>query len=346
LLALLFITFSGYSQYKISGYIAADEKEKMVYLSLLKYNEEIAIYPEQVILSVKTDSSGYFEFTGTLLPQVNKLYRIHSNREEDYVGLEFIEEGPTKNYHIFIFSNTDTIYFPKGQKIWFSNSRNSNKADEQWRKAVLYEQKLTQEYSGTRNTDAKTQAEIDFLNAYKHYCNDSLSDALVKLLSYSHMKRNVTFKDEEEDFKLDPHFYRNLLDELNDTYSGSSYYNQFLEEISMLSISVYKQKIISYKRLNYLFGCIMLLLSAVIVFQYLRSKKARSHSKISRELLLTRQEKKVAELICSGKTNKEIADRLFISLSTVKTHIGNINSKLNISSRDELIQILKNRTGD
>lgn len=51
---------------------------------------------------------------------------------------------------------------------------------------------------------------------------------------------------------------------------------------------------------------------------------------------LSKQEQRVMELILEDKTNKEIADALFVSVSTVKTHINNLYKKLNISSREEL----------
>ncbi len=344
LLAMLFFGQSGDGQYKISGYINTEGKVKTVYLSLLQYNEEVAIYPEQILTSTKTDSTGYFEITGKLLPKENKLYRIHANREENSAGFEFIEEGLNKNYHNFIFSNVDTIYFPHGNNVWFSNPQNTNKADTQWRNSIRYELKLTEEFSETKNTDAIIRAETDFLNAYKQYCNDSLSDVLVKLLAYSHIMRNVSFV--KEDYKKDPRFYNNLLNGLNEYYSGTSYYSQFLEEISRLSITLYKQKMVVYKKICYALGGIILLLIVIVVFQYKKIKKERTKMDSAKGHLLTAQERKVAELICSGKSNKEIADCLFISLSTVKTHIGNINSKFNVTNRQELIQVLQNSTGD
>jgi DNA-binding CsgD family transcriptional regulator len=51
---------------------------------------------------------------------------------------------------------------------------------------------------------------------------------------------------------------------------------------------------------------------------------------------LTAREKEVAELILSGYTRGQIAASLYISLSTVKTHIKNIYSKLEINSKREL----------
>ena len=48
-------------------------------------------------------------------------------------------------------------------------------------------------------------------------------------------------------------------------------------------------------------------------------------------------------MIIEGKSNKEIAKELFISLSTVKTRITNIYKKLNLSNRGDLICKFKNR---
>jgi LuxR family maltose regulon positive regulatory protein len=48
---------------------------------------------------------------------------------------------------------------------------------------------------------------------------------------------------------------------------------------------------------------------------------------------LSERELEVLHLIAAGLSNREIADKLFISLNTVKTHTKNINSKLNVNSR-------------
>lgn len=55
---------------------------------------------------------------------------------------------------------------------------------------------------------------------------------------------------------------------------------------------------------------------------------------------LTIREQEVLQLILSGKANREIAEALFISESTVKTHARNIFSKYDVGSRAELISIL------
>lgn len=50
---------------------------------------------------------------------------------------------------------------------------------------------------------------------------------------------------------------------------------------------------------------------------------------------LTAREKEVLTLISEGCSNQEIADRLFITLKTVKTHVSNILMKLDVDDRTQ-----------
>jgi len=56
---------------------------------------------------------------------------------------------------------------------------------------------------------------------------------------------------------------------------------------------------------------------------------------------LSKQEMKVIRLIAEGYKNAEIAEKLFISQNTVKTHIKNIYSKLDVKNRVEALRKLK-----
>ena len=61
---------------------------------------------------------------------------------------------------------------------------------------------------------------------------------------------------------------------------------------------------------------------------------------------LTAREQEVLQLILLGKSNRDIAQALFISEHTVKTHARNIYSKCAVGSRAQLIStLLKNRSG-
>ena len=50
---------------------------------------------------------------------------------------------------------------------------------------------------------------------------------------------------------------------------------------------------------------------------------------------LTERETEVLTLIARGKANKQIARELFVSMSTVKTHVNNLYRKLDVSSRTQ-----------
>jgi len=52
---------------------------------------------------------------------------------------------------------------------------------------------------------------------------------------------------------------------------------------------------------------------------------------------LSRREKEVLELIAKGMTNREIADELFLSTNTIKSHSINIYRKLNVNNRKQAV---------
>ncbi|ANZ19302.1 response regulator [Streptomyces noursei] len=51
---------------------------------------------------------------------------------------------------------------------------------------------------------------------------------------------------------------------------------------------------------------------------------------------LTDREEQVVRALATGRTNAEIADELFVSLSTVKTHLANVQAKLAARNRVEI----------
>ena len=89
--------------------------------------------------------------------------------------------------------------------------------------------------------------------------------------------------------------------------------------------------------------------------------EARLHPDIARKLMqqvshmrtspqeasineLTTREREVIRLVALGRNNREIAQELFISEKTVKSHISNILGKLNLEHRTQLaIYAIKNK---
>ena len=55
--------------------------------------------------------------------------------------------------------------------------------------------------------------------------------------------------------------------------------------------------------------------------------------------VITRREKEVLELIAAGCTNAEIAERLFVSVSTIDTHRKNLLEKFNVRNTASLVRL-------
>ena len=64
-----------------------------------------------------------------------------------------------------------------------------------------------------------------------------------------------------------------------------------------------------------------------------------SEDQIIVKFQISKREQEIIQLVCSGKSNQEIADILFISLGTVKNHLYNIYTKLGIKNRTQLVKI-------
>lgn len=62
---------------------------------------------------------------------------------------------------------------------------------------------------------------------------------------------------------------------------------------------------------------------------------------ISDKLGISKRELEVLHLMALGHSNQEIADELFLSLNTVKTHSSNLYSKLDVKRRTQAVQKAK-----
>lgn len=75
-----------------------------------------------------------------------------------------------------------------------------------------------------------------------------------------------------------------------------------------------------------------------ILNEMLHKKNAmETNPELAKIASLTEREKQVITLVCKGLKNKQVAERLFISDTTVRHHLTSIFSKLEISDRLELV---------
>jgi two-component system, NarL family, response regulator NreC len=73
----------------------------------------------------------------------------------------------------------------------------------------------------------------------------------------------------------------------------------------------------------------------VLIEDYLRQLQARGLTDSYH--LLTDREKQVLQLLAEGRSNKEVASLLELSLSTIETHRGNLMQKLNLHNTAEIV---------
>ncbi|WKZ60415.1 MAG: LuxR C-terminal-related transcriptional regulator [Cyclobacteriaceae bacterium] len=77
------------------------------------------------------------------------------------------------------------------------------------------------------------------------------------------------------------------------------------------------------------------------VFVTPQSGEFKVNERILLETGISKREHEVLELMAKGLTNQEIADKLFVSLNTVKTHTANLFVKLEAKRRTQAIQRAK-----
>ncbi len=66
-----------------------------------------------------------------------------------------------------------------------------------------------------------------------------------------------------------------------------------------------------------------------------------SFEEFCRKYEVSPRESEIIWEICNGLSNKEISEKLFISLQTVKDHTHRIYIKTNVKSRVQLINLVK-----
>lgn len=167
----------------------------------------------------------------------------------------------------------------------------------------------------------------DYLEKIRTYSKDSLKTLAIKLLSIKELNEKKLL---QKDITLNSDYYIRLLDELKSSEINNLEYFFLERELNGYYLVTMKKKQTLSIILNVIFGIIIVVLSYIIY-----SMKSQKKMTIVEEL--SNQEIKIKEYILNGKSNKEIAEELFISLNTVKTHITNIYNKLNVSNRKELI---------
>jgi DNA-binding NarL/FixJ family response regulator len=76
-------------------------------------------------------------------------------------------------------------------------------------------------------------------------------------------------------------------------------------------------------------------MASKLIASYLGSSSVSVRDSLDGQRMLTPRERAVLAAVAEGRTNKQIADALYIAETTVKTHLKSIFAKLEVASRSE-----------
>ncbi len=300
------------AQQAVSGFVNFDNAntwKPKIYLSQVPVSSMENETKVKPIAIADVQKNGFFNFDKKHFSDSNKIYRLHVERIKEIINDTVVKDVT------FMFSGRDRLEFKKGKRL-FSNYTTTNQGDKEWQKLQAFEASLVNQYL----------AQDDMVNPRKGFVKDSLQILMVKLIGVKHLENKQLL---DTDIAENPSYYLDLLGELKESSMDASEYWFLEKRMAYLTQLTIKKELRTSKWLNaILLGLVIVLGSFMVRF--------RKHQVPN--VQLSRQEKNVKALILQGRSNKEIANELFISLSTVKTHITNIYSKLNVTNRQELLQ--------
>ena len=341
LLVLLGFSLFCNAQYSFSGYIDSDDWQNSVYLSVIEdYRKVSGVYAEQIIAKTTADETGFFEFKGNMLDEANRIYRIHIDKcSETQQGINHFNGHCSDSKEIiFISKNTDTLKLPFSfDDQVFCNIESTNNRADAFIKIDSIKSDMRFAYSEFRSEANRKLNNKKWFKALQDY-GKSLDEPIAELYIYSYLSdRTSEFHNYYvEDLKKNI-YYDNLKSRLELAYPNSAYTNQYSKELYsdryMLSTNSTKEKSFNRTFVLYTILAISLLLNVIFIYRrWKRKKNSFNHLKAK----LSKQERVVLEHLLQDKTNKNIAESLFLSVSTIKSHTNNIYKKLNVQSREEL----------
>ncbi|MEC3966526.1 helix-turn-helix transcriptional regulator [Flagellimonas halotolerans] len=326
-----------WGQYRFSGEVSRENTGNAIYLSLVEdYRKSSRVYLDQIVQKTKVDSLGHFYFEGNNLNEQNRIYRIHLDGCSDNTGTNhFLGKCNNSKNVLFIANNKDTLKFPtsfEDQSLCTISSTNPNSG-------LLLEIENLKGQMAYDFVDypSKTNKKLNLVKWFKnlHSFGRQTNEPLAELYIYDFIsdKRNETFRFYLEDLTNND-YYENLSERLTSTYPEAEFTQQYRTEITTDKELASFNRTKSSKWNRTIIALLAVSVLGNVVFFLGRKKKDNTSQLLEK---LTLQEQKITNLMLENKTNKEIASELFVSVSTIKTHINNLYKKLGISSREEMV---------
>tara|TARA_R110000796_G_scaffold41772_4_gene103497 strand:+ start:80103 stop:81104 length:1002 start_codon:yes stop_codon:yes gene_type:complete len=286
-----------------------------VYLSYLPtFSEIYSMSSDMIIAESKIDNFGHFEFKLNFLPQEDKLYRLHISKKSDS-KTSLIIGGVNENYLLLIANKNSKItltaksFNPPFKDVIFNTSKSNSSF-----------QKIT-------NLVYKKDSIASKSGAYKRkFIEDGLNEELLNIADSSTNSLLSLYAIYKTDFQsnyiYNKKFYKSYLKKSSNF--DNSYFIDFRKKIPL--------KESKNNSVNNILLYIILIIIGFIIGKYGSQKNKRIKK-------LSVQERKIFDLLKNGATNKEISEEFNIGISTAKTHVSSILTKLNIKSRKEIMDL-------
>jgi len=334
------LSFSVKAQYSFSGQVDKNHLENSVYLSLIEdYRKLSGVFSEQIITKQQIDSSGHFQFIGNQLDSENKIYRIHIDncKEDEQNQNHFDGHCDDSKEILFIAKNSDTITFPFSfDNQIFCQVNSSNPRANAFVRIDSLKEAMKYDYGEFRSETNRKLNNKKWFKTLQDF-GKQLDEPLAELSIYAFLSdRSNNFHEYYlEDLKTSK-YYDDLKLRLGEQYPNSVYVRQYENEINADKYSIDEPNKTSsgkWSSILFVFLGISLLFNGFLIYRLIK-KKSRNKSNLKSSL--TKQEQNILQLLLEDKSNKDIADALFVSVSTVKTHINNVYKKLNVQTRGEV----------
>ena len=300
----------------LTGQVELDEQwERVIYLSYIgSFDEMHAMSHDMIIASAPVDSLGRFQFDLSFLPAKTHMYRLHLRKKDDN-KTTLIIGGREENYTFFFAERNQAIHLsargilPPFGRVFF-DSPGINQQFQQIRRLISKTDSIAMESSSMKRSFILKKLDEELL-----MIADTASRSL--LAAYAFHKAKIGLDDPQ---------FQNFADSYRAKWSeNESSYDQFLRKTEDTKVSFWLWLV------TIGLSAMLLLLTGFWLgrLQVLRKGRQKVHE-------LSLQERKVFELLQKSASNKDISDELNIGLSTVKSHVSSILSKMKVKSRKEL----------
>ncbi|KEO75207.1 helix-turn-helix domain-containing protein [Anditalea andensis] len=298
----------------ISGRLLLDETwERHVYLSLVEsFEKEFSFSNNLIVGSSEMDSLGNFRIALDNVPSHWSMFRLHVVKKG--FSPKYLVLGSREENYLFIIAKQDSeirIFNTDGMPIF----ENAEIEGAPYMETFGYIARLSEYPNAIDYDNSLVEKEFieDVVSEKLKMVADTCQNSLVSL--YALYKTDFL-----KDFQKDPDFYSNYL--AKTSKEDNPYFNSFRRQFP------------DSKKFSWLLVLSISILGILLSAWLYISKKSKPKVKT-----LSVQERKILDLLQKGMSNQEISDACNIELSTTKSHVGSIYSKLKIKSRKQALDI-------